>query len=118
MPRAAFRQCPAPGCGALTSGGPCERHRPKDERRHRHAVYNLRAWRDRLRPAKLAANPLCEDCERRGKLVAATDVDHVDGDEWNWAWENLQSLCHPCHSRKTAATQGGFGNKIKGLGGA
>ena len=27
-----------------------------------------------------------------------------------WDEENLQALCHACHSRKTAAEDGGFGN--------
>lgn len=29
------------------------------------------------------------------------DADHSDG--------NLQSMCHPCHSHKTAVENGGFG---------
>ena len=97
----------------LTLGGPCPRHERKpDLRRNRKQVYNLRAWRDRLRPAKLAANPLCEDCEAQGLVVPATDVDHVDGDAWNWALENLRSLCHSCHARKSALHDGAFGHPI------
>lgn len=111
MPAKARSVCTSPGCGALTSGGPCERHKPKNERRNRHQVYNRRAWRDRLRPAKLAADPLCAECETAGRIVPATDVDHADGDARNWAWENLRSLCHRCHSRKTATADGGFGNQ-------
>jgi 5-methylcytosine-specific restriction protein A len=36
----------------------------------------------------------------------ATDVDHIvelaDGGSF-WKWENLRSLCHPCHKAKTRA---------------
>jgi 5-methylcytosine-specific restriction protein A len=41
------------------------------------------------------------------------DVDHIDGDSDNDAWDNLRSRCHPCHSRKTATHDGGFGNAPK-----
>lgn len=116
MPRAAKRPCTHPGCGALTDAGRCERHqrqriaeagrRKPGERR----VYDTRAWRDRIRPAQLRDKPLCEECETAGLVVAATDVDHIDGNPRNnWA-TNLRSLCHPCHSRKTARQDGGFGN--------
>jgi 5-methylcytosine-specific restriction protein A len=46
--------------------------------------------------------------------VQATVVDHIkphQGDpELFWDSENLQALCAPCHSRKTASEDGGFGN--------
>lgn len=49
-----------------------------------------------------------------GKVTAATEVDHIvphRGDERLFRDEkNLQSLCRPCHSRKTAVEDGGFGN--------
>ncbi len=73
--------------------------------------YNAR-WR-RLRLMFLAENPLCSDpyhvhC---GTPALATDVDHImprerGGDD---DWINLQALCHSCHSRKTAAENGGVG---------
>ncbi len=94
----------------MTDGGRCEQHqrqvRAESDARRGHSVkkYNRRAWRDRTRPAKIARNPLCEDCEERGLIVAATDVDHIDGDETNDADENLRALCHSCHSSKTART--------------
>lgn len=62
-------------------------------------------WRKR-RLSFLRENPLCAECERRGKVEAATVVDHVVphrgdkelfDDEDNW-----QSLCKRCHDRKTA----------------
>jgi hypothetical protein len=64
----------------------------------RNPFYNTTAWK-RLRKVKLLRNPLCEDCRK-----PARDVDHVKsinagGDAL--ALENLRSLCHECHSRKT-----------------
>ncbi|MEC7815831.1 HNH endonuclease signature motif containing protein [Marinobacter alkaliphilus] len=60
------------------------------------------------------ANPLCAECSRQGRITAATDVDHIiphRGDlKLFWSRSNWQSLCHPCHSRKTAREDGGFGN--------
>jgi len=53
----------------------------------------------------LRANPLCVECQATGRTEAATDVDHIvarrngGGDDW----DNLQSLCHSHHSKKTGA---------------
>lgn len=66
---------------------------------------NGAAWR-RLRAAVLAAKPLCVHCLDRGLLIAATDVDHRDNDPTNNDRDNLDPLCHQCHSRKTQADMG------------
>lgn len=63
------------------------------------------AWR-KLRAVVLNDQPLCVDCAARGLTVEATDVDHKDGNPGNNERENLQGLCHPCHSRKTASDHG------------
>lgn len=53
----------------------------------------------------------CEKCLEEGKRVRATDVDHKTPrakggtDDWN----NLQALCHSCHSSKTAKEVGWHG---------
>lgn len=69
------------------------------------AFYNSAQWRQ-LRLRHLAAHPLCADCAALGGVVAATEVDHIvphRGDRGLMiARSNLQSLCKPCHSRKTA----------------
>lgn len=69
----------------------------------------------RLRNRFIAQHPICQECQRRGIIKAATDVDHIiphHGDtELLYDEANLQSLCHECHSRKTAREDGGFGNK-------
>ena len=43
-------------------------------------------------------------CEEKGIIRGATIIDHITaiqdgGDPWNE--ENLQSLCVPCHNRKS-----------------
>lgn len=70
-------------------------------------------WR-KVRASYLLRHPLCVVCGRAGRTVEAAEVDHIvpiaNGgarlDE-----RNLQALCHSCHSRKTARTDGGFGRR-------
>jgi len=45
-----------------------------------------------------------------GQVVPSSCVDHRDGDPNNDDASNLRALCTPCHSRKTAHQDGGFGN--------
>ena len=73
--------------------------------------YSLASWR-RLRLAVLMEENFCRHCANNGRTVAATDVDHINGHDGPesvafWDRENLQALCHPCHSRKTAKEKGG-----------
>ena len=63
------------------------------------------AWR-KLRASVLSSEPLCEHCSKRGLIVQATDVDHIDDDASNNDRGNLASLCHSCHSHKTMASMG------------
>ena len=62
----------------------------------------------------LAKNPLCAEHDRRGEVVAATEVDHIIPHKGDmtlfWNRGNWQSLCHSCHSTKTATEDGGWGN--------
>lgn len=73
-------------------------------------LYSTERWRA-FRKLVLAHRPRCEitGCPR-----PATNLDHIvpiaSGGE-TWAERNLQALCQTCHSRKTAATDGGFGNQ-------
>lgn len=58
-------------------------------------------------------NPLCAECEKRDRIVPATVVDHIIPHKGNkklfWDWSNWQSLCKPCHDRKTMQ-EGSFGH--------
>ena len=67
-------------------------------------------WRNtpryiRLRDWLLDRQPLCEICERQGRLgVAAKEMDHkhavaLGGDKWDE--DNLQALCVECHAKKS-----------------
>ena len=90
-------------------GKPGETPIPED-RRSAHARGYGRAWQ-RTRLTILAGSPLCVVCLAAGIEKTATDVDHITPkarggrDEFS----NLQSLCHECHSEKTAREDGGFG---------
>lgn len=70
------------------------------------------SWR-KLRASVLVCEPLCRECSRQGLCVAAAHVDHIVALERGGTNDrsNLMPLCHPCHSRKTAMVDGGFGNK-------
>jgi len=63
------------------------------------------AWR-KLRASVLAEEPLCRHCRDAGRATPATDVDHINDDPSDNSRDNLQSLCHECHSRKTNADMG------------
>ncbi|SNT07219.1 5-methylcytosine-specific restriction enzyme A [Sphingomonas laterariae] len=67
--------------------------------------YNTAAWK-RLRLAHLARFPMCEECERIGRLVPANTVDHrraiSDGGAPFPGHEGLASYCPSCHGAKTA----------------
>lgn len=63
-----------------------------------------------LRTAFLSVYPLCVACWVQGKVIAATQVDHIipftdkhDGRRLDW--DNLQSLCTACHAGPKAAIQ-------------
>ena len=51
--------------------------------------------------------PLCAPCQAKGRITAATEVDHVQphrGDQsLFWSEDNWQPICKPCHSRKTSS---------------
>lgn len=61
----------------------------------------------RLRRDKLTECPICERCEKEGRLSAATEVHHVvpvetgltrsDKERLMFDRHNLRALCHGCH---------------------
>ena len=69
-------------------------------------------WR-KARASFLRMHPLCVMCQAEGLTVAATVVDHINphrGDQrLFWDSSNWQPLCKPCHDKKTATEDGGFG---------
>ncbi len=65
-------------------------------------------WR-KLRGMILARDPFCQ---APGCHEWSTEVDHIKSRENGGTDhpDNLQGLCKPCHSRKTAIEDGGWGN--------
>ena len=112
MPTKPLRPCRKPGCCKLTASGYCEAHTPKrsgersEKAKQWHKLYNTDEWINDLRPTQLLLQPWCEECAREGRRVRATDVDHRIEHKGDLALfrdrSNLRSLCHGCHSRKTA----------------
>lgn len=106
------RPCRHPGCSVLVEDGYCERHRPKRvgdrsaEAESWRWMYKTDEWLLELRPNQLLDEPFCRECAKRGDRVRATDVDHIVDHKGDWKIfanpDNLESLCHSCHSRKTA----------------
>jgi 5-methylcytosine-specific restriction protein A len=108
MPNAPLKPCSYPGCSELVTSGRCAKHstqvhQPYHRDPDRQHLYNTKRWRLR-RARQLARQPWCEECQRHGLSVPATDVDHIEphrGDPVKFATGQLQSLCHRCHSAKT-----------------
>ncbi len=62
-----------------------------------------------MRQEQLLAEPFCRACAKQGKRTKATEVDHIQPHRGVMALfqdrQNLQSLCHKCHSAKTMREQ-------------
>ncbi len=112
MPRKPLKPCRYPNCPKLTDSQYCDEHKRiidsnynKYERDNvSQKFYQSAEWRA-VRKQKLNLNPLCEECERKGKLVKATMVDHIKPIKQGGGaldLNNLQSLCWHCHSSKSA----------------
>ena len=113
MPVAPALPCPTPGCARLQ---PCPAH-SRESRVQRGNVdvrkwYRIARWRHPAwgrRAQTLARDPLCVVCLPLGRIEPSTDVDHViphNGDaDLFWDPQNLQGLCHSCHSVKTQGEQ-------------
>jgi len=75
----------------------------------RQKIYNCSRWRN-LRTSHLMQYPLCQRCEKEGKVIPAIDVHHIYSfmNEKNWlemvaiAYNpyNLESLCKICHQKE------------------
>lgn len=111
MPRAPRRPCAVKSCPELTDKRYCEEHEKEHWKRlHKqdnrasasHRGYDAK-W-SRLARMYGAEHPLCEDCLLAGKTVAKDLVDHVKPiathPHLRLVWDNLRSLCKPCHERK------------------
>lgn len=122
MPSKPLKPCTYPGCPALTTGGRCEKHRKQADKAYEAtretATQRGYTWRwHKASKAFLAEHPLCAECKRQGIVAVATVTDHIvphKGDQdLFWDESNWQGLCDHCHNVKTAAEDGGFGNRGK-----
>lgn len=105
-----MRYCTQPRCTALVEAGRCPAH--EVQREHQRPNWDVRRWYRtdlwlRLRALVLQEEPICKLCLVQGRTVPSTDVDHIVKHEGKherfFDRNNLQGLCHACHSRKTQA---------------
>ena len=110
MPRKPKRPCGYTGCAELTDGRYCEKHQKEMDARYNKYERDPRArkrygrtWK-RIRDRYMAEHPLCEECQKAGRLTPAEEVHHIiplskGGTNKD---SNLMSLCTRCHSSITA----------------
>jgi len=104
------RRCAKCGEAMRDKGGLCGDCKPRTTdatyERHRGSARErgyTTAW-DKTRRAKLNLQPLCERCERQGRVVAASTVHHkreLEGidDPGRLTMGNLEALCRDCHEK-------------------
>ena len=99
----------------INLGRPKQRQRTVNKQLYQD-IYQDPRWR-RMRAAKVRENPLCEKCEARGKVKQTDEVHHIipfqmgrttEGiEQLAFDWDNLQSLCTPCHKEEDEAIRRG-----------
>ena len=114
MPLKPKRPCSYPGCPNLTTERFCEAHAKKESQRYERYDRDPakkkrygRSWRC-IRDQQLAEYPLCEQCQRAGKITPAREVPHIKplSHGGTQDQDNLMSLCTPCHSEITVREGG------------
>ena len=105
MPTRPGKPCAAPDCKAIVRNARyCALHQAPevDDRPSASSRGYGVQWR-RVRARVLAMRPLCAHCLAKDLIVPATEVDHIKSLRSGGTnhYDNLQSLCKPCHSRKT-----------------
>ena len=107
MPKKPKRPCSYPGCPKLTDGRFCEEHAKAEAKRYEKydrdpAVRRRygRAWK-RIRDSYVQQHPLCEMCQKDGRLVATEEVHHKVplSEGGTHARDNLIALCKSCHAK-------------------
>ena len=124
MGKSAPRPCTYPGCGTLSAGSRCARHKHTEKRQHdaKRGGANERGYNYRWQKESkyfLRLHPLCqcEACdEGRIRVRAASVVDHKVPHRGDpvlfWNQTNWQSMAKECHDKKTARHDGGFGGGV------
>ena len=89
------------------------RHVPAEQVRKTAAQRGYGSRWQKARATFLDRNPLCRECDKAGRVVVATVVDHITphkGDQaLFWDTDNWQPMCKRHHDEKTAREDGGFG---------
>ena len=108
MPYKPKRPCAFPGCGRLAESKQyCAEHQKvvtkQYNRYERDPASNKRygrAWK-RIRDRYIKSHPLCEECEKQGRLTPVQEVHHRVPLSKGGTHErsNLVSLCHSCHMK-------------------
>jgi 5-methylcytosine-specific restriction protein A len=111
MPFSPKKPCSSPGCGVLVDRkqGYCAKHKRERNaavnanRESTDKFYNTQRWK-KLRAFYRKRHPLCEECQKEGRVTPSVIVDHVNPIKEGGSpldWDNLQALCWSCHSKKT-----------------
>lgn len=82
--------------------------KPWADKGSRHDRGYGKAW-VRLRQQALRRDAyLCQPCRANGRVTPATEVDHITPKAKGGTddMSNLQSICHDCHTAKTARDEG------------
>lgn len=104
-------------CTILTREKYCEEHLSEatenvkryNKARDKESIsfYNSKAWKRVRYQALVRDNHLCVHCYAQERFTPAEMVDHIievkDNPNLKLSLENLQSLCNPCHNRKTSS---------------
>ena len=112
MPWSALKPCAAPGCAKAVKRTEryCEPHRVSKGRERRTDPVKRKQLAFYCQPPGVSAVPLISQntlyayMYARWLIVQATVVDHRVGAQTggdDFAWSNLQAICHRCHSVKT-----------------
>ena len=110
MPSKPKKPCAYSGCPNLTNDKYCDNHSylnkedalryNKHRRDPRSNKRYGRAWK-RIRDKYISSHPLCESCQKAGRLTPAAEVHHklplTQGGTHQA--DNLMSLCHSCHMK-------------------
>ena len=107
MPRRPKSPCRHRGCGELLDKpGHCPAHATEAWTKRADAPKRGSGWkRQKARAQLFAEHPLCEECQRQGRVSLATERDHIvpltEGGTDDRS--NTQALCRDCHATKTQA---------------
>lgn len=104
MPASPMKPCRHAGCRRLTKERYCDEHKPLHAWVHSKETPRLRGRKlQKERERLFNEQPLCVECERQGRVRAATQRDHIVplAEGGQDVPGNIQGLCSECHSAKS-----------------